>query len=89
MQRLSTIARNRLKELKYRYDHRNDPPTVIVPPLNEDLSDLTEPQIMNELKVVEERLELGHTEPEGRAGLNYRLHRLKAQLIVVKQREQK
>lgn len=86
MQRLASLASDRLRELKYRYDHRNDPPIVIVPPLNEDLSDLTEPQIANEIRAVTERLELGHTEPEGRDGLNYRLSRLRAQEIVAKKK---
>jgi hypothetical protein len=86
MQRLALIARSRLNDWKYRYDHRNDPPPVIVPPLNEDLSDLSQAQVANELSAVRRRLELGHVEPEGEAGLRYRESRLVAQIEALKRK---
>jgi hypothetical protein len=89
MQRFALIARDRFKDLKHRYDHRNDPPPVIVPPLNEDLSGLTMAELTNELSAVRRRRELGHVEPEGEAGLQYREHRLMAQIEVVKRKGRK
>jgi hypothetical protein len=86
MQRLALIARHRLQYWRYRYDHRNDPPPVIVPPLNEDLNGLTMAELTNELSAVRRRRELGHVEPEGEAGLRYRESRLVAQIEALKRK---
>ncbi len=66
--------------------HRPEEPLTYTPApsLNEDLGGLTEPQLKEEIEVIERRLEINIIQPEGRDGLNYRKARLEAQLRSLK-----
>lgn len=77
------LEHKRLKE------KRNEPEVTPMPPIHDDLGGLTAVEIDNEIAVVRRRIEQGTHQPEGLAGLNYRLGRLQAQLAVVKKKERK
>lgn len=66
-----------------------EPELPVMLPLNEDLGGLQLHEIEQEIAVIERRKELGHIEPEGLDGLNYRLSRLRAQEAAVRKKEQK
>ncbi len=80
----------RLTELQLRL-HRGRPEPSPYPPakINDDLSDLSETEIAQEIKVIERRIEMGVVKPEGVSGLTYRLHRLQAQAEVVRRKTRK
>ena len=88
MKSLPPVIASRLYGIVSKFN-KEEEPVVIVPNLNEDLSDLSEHDIRNEISVINRRLELKLYEPEGESGLNYRLHRLMAQQKVLEKKGKK